>query len=67
MVGKEIHDKEYEHVLNVRNKFEMKIMKDYHKLYFKCKVLLLPDVFEKFTDNNLKHCDCTRLKLRCDA
>ena len=34
-----ISDKEYEHVLNVWNKFEMKTMKDYHDLYLKCDVL----------------------------
>ena len=30
--GRKITDKEYEHVLNVWNKFEMKTMKDYHNL-----------------------------------
>ena len=30
---KNISGKEYEHVHNVRNKFEMKMMKDYHDLY----------------------------------
>ena len=33
--GKNISGKEYEHVLNVWNKFEMKTMKDYHDLYLK--------------------------------
>ena len=32
----------------VRNKSEMKKMKDYHDLYLKCDVTLLADVFEKF-------------------
>ena len=32
----------------------MKMMKDYHKLYFECRVLLLPDVFEIFRNNILK-------------
>ena len=36
-----ISDKEYEHVLNVWHKFEMKTMKDYHNLYLKCDILLL--------------------------
>ena len=33
LTDKKITDKEYEHVLNVWNKFEMKTMKDYHILY----------------------------------
>ena len=49
-----ISGKEYEHVHNVRNKFEMKMMKDYHDLYLKCDILLLADVFEKFRNNGLK-------------
>ena len=47
--SKKISEKEYEHVLKVWNKFEMKAMSDYHDLYLKCDVLLLPDVFQKFT------------------
>ena len=30
-------------------------MKDYHDLYFKCDVLLLANVFEKFRNNSLKN------------
>ena len=33
----------------------MKIVKDYHDLYLKCDILLLPDVFEKFRKNSLKN------------
>ena len=55
MNNRKISDKEYEHVLNVWNKFEMKMMKDYHDLYLKCDVLLLANVFEKFTNNSLKN------------
>ena len=33
-------DKEYEYVLKVWNKFEMKVMKDYHNLYLQCDILL---------------------------
>ena len=47
LTGKTISDKEYDHVLKVWNKFEMKTMKGYHNLYLKCNVLLLADVFEK--------------------
>ena len=40
-------DKDYEQILKVWNKFEMKTMKDYHELCLKCDVLLLADVFKK--------------------
>ena len=30
-------------------------MKDYHDLYLKCDILLLPDVFEKFRNTSLKN------------
>ena len=46
LTGRRITDKEYEHALNVWNKFEMKTMKDDHDLYLKCDALLLADVFE---------------------
>ena len=36
------------------DKFEMKIMGDYHNHYLKEDVLLSPDVFEKFIDTCLK-------------
>ena len=55
LTDRKISDKEYEHVLNVWNKFEMKTMKDYHDLYLKCDVLLLANVFEKFRNNRLKN------------
>ena len=51
---KKISDKEYNHVANVWNKFEMERMKEYHDLRLKCDVLLLTDVFEKFRNNSLK-------------
>ena len=50
LTGKKISDKEYDQVFNVWNKFEMKTTKDYHDLYLKCDVLLLADVFKKFTN-----------------
>ena len=55
LTNSKINDKEYEHVLNVWNKFEMKTMEDYHNFYLKCDVLLLPYVFEKFRNNSLKN------------
>ena len=53
LTGRRISGKEYENVVNVSKKYEMKTMKDYHDLYLKCDVLLLADVFEKFRDNCL--------------
>ena len=52
--NRKISDKEYEHVLNVRKKFEMKTMKDFHDLYL-FDVLLLADVFEKPRNKSLKN------------
>ena len=52
LIDREITDKEYDHVLNVWNKSEMKAMTDYHDLYLKCDVLLLADVFEKRRNNS---------------
>ena len=53
LTGTKMSDKEYDHVLNVWNKIEMKTMKDYYDLYLKCDVTLLADVFEKFRNNSL--------------
>ena len=53
LTGKKISNKEYDHVLKVWNKSEMKTMKDYHDLYLKCDVLLLADIFQKFINNRL--------------
>ena len=53
--SKKISDKEYDHIVQIWNKFEMKTMKDYHDLLLKCDVSLLADVFEKFRNNNLKN------------
>ena len=33
----------------------MKRIKDYHKLYLKCDILLLADAIEKFRNNSLKN------------
>ena len=44
-LSREITNKEHERILNVWKKFEMKTIKNYHKLYLKCNVLLLVDVF----------------------
>ena len=55
LTGSNISDKEYDHVLNVWNKFKMKTMKDYHDLNLKSDVLLLADVFGKFRNNSLKN------------
>ena len=75
LTGKKINDNDYEHVLKVQNTFEMKTMKDYHDLYLKRDVLLLPDVFEKFRESSLKkqglypsqYFERTSFKLGCNA
>ena len=53
--GKKISDKEYEHILKVWSKLEMKMMKNYNDFYLKCDVLLLVDIFEKFENSSLKN------------
>ena len=42
----QISHKEYEHVFEVWDKFEMKTIKDYHDFYLKHDVSLLADVFQ---------------------
>ena len=54
LTGKKIGGKEYDNVLKVWNKSEMKTMKGYHDLYLECDVLLLADVFQKFKNNSLQ-------------
>ena len=54
LTGKGISNKNYSHVLNVWNSFNMESMKDYHKLYNETDALLLADVFENFRDLCLK-------------
>ena len=52
--GKGITEKDYKHVLNVWESFNMKTFYEYHKLYNLTDVLLLADVFENFRDLCLK-------------
>ena len=52
LTNRKFTEKEYEHVISILNKFEMKTMKDYDDLYLKCDVLLLADAFEKFSLKN---------------
>ena len=47
-----IRGKNYEHVLNIWNKFEMRTMKDYGELYLKYDVLSLVNMFETIGNNN---------------
>ena len=51
LTGKKNSNKEYDHVLKVWNKFEMKTMKNYDDFT----VLLLADIFEKFRNNSIKN------------
>ena len=63
LTGKTISDKEYEHVLNVWNKRDMKTMKDNHDFCLKCDVLFLAAVFEKFRNNSLKKLNKARVTI----
>ena len=61
-------DKEYENVLKVLHKFEMKTTKDYHDLHLKCEVLFLTDVLGKFIKISLTNCGlCPSHYLRSPA
>ena len=55
LTDRKINGKVCEHVLNVWNKSEMKILEDYYDLYLKSDVLLSADVFRKFRSNSLKN------------
>ena len=52
---KKISDKEYDRVVKVCFRSEIKTMKYYHGLYLLCDVLLLADVFQKFRNSSLKN------------
>ena len=70
LTDRKISDKEFENVLNVSKKFEIKTMKDYHGLYLKCDVSLLADVFKKLRNNSLKNyglCPSRYLSARCSS
>ena len=52
MTSNKISGKEYEYVLKVSNKYEMKMMKYCQDVYLKFVVLLLVEVFEKLRNNS---------------
>ena len=59
LTGKEISDNV--HLVKVWERFEMKTMKYNHNLYLKFDVLLLSDMFEKFSNSSFKNyglCSC---------
>ena len=56
LTSKKVNDKEYEHVLKVWEKFEMKTIDDYHNLHLNCDALLLVDMFKQFRNSRLKNC-----------
>ena len=55
LTSTEIRDKEYEHILKVWNRSEMKTMEDYHELSLECDALFLADVFQIFRNTSLKN------------
>ena len=50
-----ISEKDYLHVANVWDEFQMKSLGNYHDLYIKTDVLLLTDVVEKFINTYLEY------------
>ena len=61
-----IIEKDYLRAISVWNVFKINAMGDYHDLYLKTDVLLLPDVFEKFIDTGLQYYG-SWIKLGCNA
>ena len=59
---RKISNKEYEHFLNIWNKFELKSMKDYQDSYVKCDLY-----FKKLWIISKLLFERTSFKLRCNA
>ena len=54
LTDRKITGKEYEHILSVWEKFEIKTKKNDH-LYVECDISLLADAFEKVRTNSLEN------------
>ena len=50
LTGEDISDCDYEFYKEMCKTFDLKTLGEYHDLYFKSDVLLLPDVFKKFRE-----------------
>ena len=64
LASKTISDKEYEHVLKIWNRSEMKTIRDYDDLYLKWDILLINNVFEKLRNDDLKIMDYFQVIIR---
>jgi hypothetical protein len=55
LTGEELPDDDYQHFLNVWNKFGIKTLGEYNDLYLELDVFLLADIFENFRKKTLEN------------